>query len=43
MSRVSRSFARVRLWLRRGKGCRSCCLCCPYYHQCAEEQKSAAR
>lgn len=30
--------ARVRLWLRRGKSCRSCCLFCAYYKQCAAEQ-----
>ena len=35
---VKRLRSRLRHWLKRGKGCRHCCLWCKYYEQCSSEE-----
>ena len=35
---VKRLRSRLRHWLKRGKGCRHCCLWCTYFEQCSSEE-----
>ena len=32
--KVVQMIERFLLWIKKGKGCKSCCLFCPYFPQC---------
>jgi len=37
IKRLENLIARLKLWLKKNKNCKHCCLCCEHYKECKDE------